>query len=134
MSVNRVEVVVRSWRNAVPLPLQSCDSWIFMNENPDRNTKMLIIVFRLFIFGQKMTGKSWASTHNWVPTGIWLQCHNHSPQIVENTLPRPASSFSKMWKCPQFPNSYRLTLWWPLGLHNTSLDPKFRVQNFSFSW
>ena len=29
-------------------------------------------------------------------------------------------------------NSYRLTLWWPLGLHNTSLDTKFRIQNSSF--
>ena len=36
MSVKRVEVVVRSQWNALPLPLRSCDSWMFVKQNPDR--------------------------------------------------------------------------------------------------
>ena len=39
MSVKRVEVAVRSKRNSLPLPLQSCDSWMFMKENRDRKKK-----------------------------------------------------------------------------------------------
>ena len=34
-----LEVVVRSLWNALPLPLQSCDSWMFVKENPDRKKK-----------------------------------------------------------------------------------------------
>ena len=39
MSVEWVEVVVRSERNAFPLPLQSFDSWIFVKENPGKKRK-----------------------------------------------------------------------------------------------
>ena len=67
-------------------------------------------------------------TPNWVPNGLWSQCHNalnHSLQIAENILPRLAHSFSKMWNAPNIQNSY--SLWCPLGLYNTSLDAKFSV-------
>ena len=36
MPVRRVEVVVRSYRNVLLLPLQLCDSRMFVKENPDR--------------------------------------------------------------------------------------------------
>ena len=39
MYVKRVEMVVRKQRNALPLLLQSCDSWMFVKENPDRKKK-----------------------------------------------------------------------------------------------
>ena len=67
---------------------------------------MLIIAFGVPIFCPKETRRGWVSTPNWVPSGLWSQWHNpftHSPQIAENTLPRVAPSFSKMWKCPQYP-------------------------------
>ena len=32
----RVEMEVRSYRNVLPLPLQSCHSWIAVKENLDR--------------------------------------------------------------------------------------------------
>ena len=54
-----------------------------------------------------------------------------TPQIAGNTLASHKPSFSKMWKCPQYQNRHSLTLWWPLGLQNTSLDAKLRVQNFN---
>ena len=40
--------------------------------------------------------------------------------------------FLKCGNAPNTQNRYSLTLWWLLGLQNTSLDAKFRVQNFSF--
>ena len=42
--------------------------------------------------------------------------------------------FEKCGNAPNTQNNYRLTLWWPLGLHNTSMDAKFTWQNFSFCW
>ena len=36
MSVKRVEVVERSEIDTLPLPLLSCELWMFMKENPDR--------------------------------------------------------------------------------------------------
>ena len=36
MSVKRVEVVVSRQRKALSFPLQSCDSWMVVKENPDR--------------------------------------------------------------------------------------------------
>ena len=45
MSVKRVEVVVRRKRNALPLPLQSCDSVMVAKENPDKK-----IFFFFFIY------------------------------------------------------------------------------------
>ena len=96
---------------------------------------MLITAFGLSIFGPKVAQRGWISTCNLVPSGLWSQWHNplnHSPQIAENTLPTLAPSFSEMWKCPQYSqNSNSLNLWWSLGLHNTSLDAKFSVQNLS---
>ena len=47
-----------------------------------------------------------------------------TPQIAENTLPKLEPSFSKMWKCPQYPRQLQLDIWWPLGLQNTSLYAK----------
>ena len=38
----------------------------------------------------------------------------------------------KCGNAPDIQNSYSLTLYWSLDLHNTSLDAKFSVQNFSF--
>ena len=67
---------------------------------------MLIIAFGLSIFVPKVVCRGWVSTPNWVPSGLWLQWHNpltYSPQIAENTLPRLAPTFSKMWKCPKYP-------------------------------
>ena len=67
---------------------------------------MLIIASGLSIFGSKVAQRGWISTPNWVPSGFWSQWHNpltHSPQIAENTLPRLVPSFSKMWKCLQYP-------------------------------
>ena len=55
-----------------------------------------------------------------------------TPQIAGNTLPRFKPSFPKCENAPNTQNRYNLTLWRPLGLQNTSLDAKFRVQNFSF--
>ena len=67
---------------------------------------MLITAFGLPIFDPKVARRDWVSTPNWVPSGLWSQCHNplsHSPQIAENTLPRRALNFYKIWKCPQSP-------------------------------
>ena len=42
--------------------------------------------------------------------------------------------FTKYVNTPNTQNSYRLTLWWSFGLHNTSLNAKSSVQSFSFCW
>ena len=66
---------------------------------------MLIIVFGLSIFIPKVTRRGWVFTLNWVPSGLWSIWHNpltHSSQFAENTLPRLAPSFSKMWKFPKY--------------------------------
>ena len=55
-----------------------------------------------------------------------------TPQIAQNTLPRFKPSFYKMWKCPQYPKQVQIDIVLSLGLQNTLLDAKFRVQNFSF--
>ena len=34
--MKQLEVLVRTWRNTLPLPLQSCYSWMLVKENPDR--------------------------------------------------------------------------------------------------
>ena len=39
MSVNEVEVVERIWGESFPLHLLSCESWIFVEEKPDRKKK-----------------------------------------------------------------------------------------------
>ena len=99
---------------------------------------MLVTAFGLSIFGPKVARRGWVSTCNWVPSGLWSQCHNpfnQSSQIIENTLLTLAPSFSEMWKCPQYSqDSNGLKLLWSLGLHNTSLVAKFKVQNFHFCW
>ena len=41
MSVKRVEVVLRSSKNDLSLPLQSCDSLIFVKESQDRKKRIL---------------------------------------------------------------------------------------------
>ena len=40
MSVKRVEVVERSQIDTLSLPLLSCESWMFVKENPDRKEKL----------------------------------------------------------------------------------------------
>ena len=41
--MKRVEVVVRSYRDALGLPLQSYDSWMVMKENLDRKENMTVL-------------------------------------------------------------------------------------------
>ena len=70
------------------------------SHSPDVNHCILAINF-----GPKLTGRGWVSTPNLVPLGLLSQCHkplSHSPQIAENTLPRFALSFSKMFKRSQY--------------------------------
>ena len=50
MSVKLVEVVARTQRIALPLPLQSCDSWMFVKENPDRKKKLFSQLLLLNLF------------------------------------------------------------------------------------
>ena len=74
---------------------------------------ILITVFGLSIFGPKVTKSGWVSTPNWNPNGLWSQCHNplsYSRQIAENTFPRIAPNFYKMWNAPNTQNSYSLTI------------------------
>ena len=74
---------------------------------------MLITAFGLSSFGLKVTWKCWALQLTECPVGFDGNSITHLP----NTQ-----------------NSYSLTLWWSLGLHNTSLNAKFSVQNSSFCW
>ena len=60
-----------------------------------------------------------------------LATHPKLQKIVSPDM-HPVSP--KCGNSPNTQNSYSLILWWPLGLHNISLDVKFRVQNFSFCW
>ena len=68
---------------------------------------MFISASGFSIFGPKVTWRGWVSTPNWVPSGFWSQPTydppSHSPEIAENTLPRLAPRFFKMWKCLQYP-------------------------------
>ena len=60
-------------------------------------------------FGPEVTWREWVSSPNWVPIVLWSQWHkplSHSPQIAENNLPRLATRFYKMWKCPQYPKQF----------------------------
>ena len=69
---------------------------------------MSIIAFRQSIFGPKVTRRGWVSTSNWVPNELWSQWHNplsYSFQIVKNTLPRLATSFSKNVEIPPTPKT-----------------------------
>ena len=50
MSEKQVEVAVRSCeRNVLPLPLQSCDPWMFVEENPDRKKNYLQMTLYSFL-------------------------------------------------------------------------------------
>ena len=50
MSEKQVEVAVRSCeRNVFPLPLQSCDPWMFVEENPDRKKNYLQMTLYSFL-------------------------------------------------------------------------------------
>ena len=92
---------------------------------------MLITVFGLLVFGLVLTGRAWTSAPNWVPSGLWLKCYN-TPKLQKLLYPDLNRVFPKCGDAPNTQNSYSFTLWLPLGLHNTSLDAKFRSQNFSF--
>ena len=50
VSVKRVEVVVRNYINTLPLPLQSCDSWMVVKGNPDRKKNLIGIMETWYIF------------------------------------------------------------------------------------
>ena len=54
-------------------------------------------------------------------------CRKYSPQTCTQI-------FQNVEMPPIPPNSYSLTLWWHLGLHNTSLNARFSMQNFSVCW
>ena len=56
------------------------------------------------------------------------------PKLQKIVSPDMHPVFPNGENSPNTQNSCILILWWPLGLHNTSLDVKFRVQNFSFCW
>ena len=57
-----------------------------------------------------------------------LATHPKWQQILSSGL---HPDFPKCRNDPNAQNNYRLTLWWPLGLHNALLDAKFTVQNFA---
>ena len=56
------------------------------------------------------------------------------PKLQKILSPYLHPDFPKCGNSPNTQNSYSLTLWWHLGLHNISLDAKFSVQNFTFCW
>ena len=56
------------------------------------------------------------------------------PKLQKILSPHLHPDFPKCGNAPNIQSSYSLTLWWPLGLHNISLDATFSVQNFSFCW
>ena len=99
---------------------------------------MLITAFGQSIFGPKVTqGLGLYSNliecplsfhHNGITN---LATHPKLQQILSWDL---YPDFPKCGNTPNTQNNYSLTLQWPLGLHNTSLDAKFSVQNFSFCW
>ena len=41
-------------KNALPLPLQSCDSWMFVKENPDRKKKKTSLTLRITSSNQRV--------------------------------------------------------------------------------
>ena len=96
---------------------------------------ILTTAFALSIFGSKVTGRVWVSISYSVPCGF---DHNAITHLATH------SKFQKILSPDQQPvcsecrnvsnkqNSYSLTLWWPLQLHNTSLNAKFSAQIFSF--
>ena len=44
-----MEVVKRSKRDNLPLHLLSCESWMFVKENPDRKKKLFVPISNVFI-------------------------------------------------------------------------------------
>lgn len=76
MSAKWAEVVVRSQRDAFPLPLQSCHSWMFVKDNPERRKKSS--------FGAKLTlgcQKNGSITNScYICTSIWYS-HQRINQI-----------------------------------------------------
>ena len=54
------------------------------------------------------------------------------PKLQKIFSPDLHPDFPICGNAPDTQNSYSLTLWWALGLHNTSLYAKFSAQNFSF--
>ena len=88
-------------------------------------------------FCSKVTRRGWVSTPNWVPSGPDYNDITHLPTHpkLHKILPSDLNSiFPKCGNAHNTQNCYSLTLWWYLDLHNTSLDAKFSVQNFSFCW
>ena len=41
VSIKRLELVEKSWRDSLPLPMLSCELWMFVKENPDRKKKYI---------------------------------------------------------------------------------------------
>ena len=56
---------------------------------------------------------------------------NHS-KLQKILSPDLHTVFTKCETAPNIRSTCSLTMWWPLGLHNTSLDAEFRVEKFSF--
>ena len=54
------------------------------------------------VFGPKLDREGLGSLHL-IECPVSFDHNAITPQIAENTLPRLKPSFSKMWKCPQYP-------------------------------
>ena len=72
MSVKQVEVVVKSWKNALPLPLQSCDSWMFVKENPDRKKNYSERWTISALWASASQFGNWASAFRNLATKRWI--------------------------------------------------------------
>ena len=96
---------------------------------------MLIIVFGLRILVQRLLGGVGSHLLIRCPVGFDHNDITHLPTCskLQKILSPDLHLISP--KCGNAANnqsSYSFTLYWPLGLHNTSFDAKFSVQNFSF--
>ena len=74
----------------------------WMLSSKQSHSSMLITEFGLLFFDPKLEFEGVGSLHL---TDCPVSFHHNAitPQIAENTLPRLKPSFSKMWKCPQYP-------------------------------
>ena len=97
----------------------------------------LITAFGLSILGQRWLGGVRSLHLTECPVGFdnnaitHLATHSKLQKIL---LPDLQPVFRKCGNASNTQNSYSWTLWWPLDLHNTSLDARFSVKNFNFYW
>ena len=52
---------------------------------------------------------------------------------LQKILPHTCTQIFENLEMPPIPKTVTAWHWWPLGLHNTSLDTGFSVHNFSFA-